>query len=172
MNTCSNYNNYEHEIDLKDLLFSILYRWRSLLLAGLVGMVLIGGYKFATSYENSVVPGQNNEESAKILKEKEAERMRLATMVEYYSESPLMYINSFARPTVEIIYSITITDAKADELYIDPADAIVAAYIIGLDVYDEFNKNGIDGRYAEELYTCDYDIDSNTIQIIASGPDT
>lgn len=171
MNTCNGYNNYEHEIELKDLLFSILYRWRSLLLAGLIGMALIGGYKFATSYENSVVPGQNNEESAKILKQKEAERMRLATMVEYYSESPLMYINGFARPTVEIIYSIAITDAKTDELYIDPVDAIVAAYTIGLDVYDEFNKNGIDGRYAEELYTCDYDVDSNTVQIIASGPD-
>ena len=171
MNTCNDYNNYEHEIELKDLLFSILYRWRSLLLAGLIGMALIGGYKFATSYENSVVPGQNNEEFAKILKQKEAERMRLATMVEYYSESPLMYINGFARPTVEIVYSIAITDVKTDELYIDPVDAIVAAYTIGLDVYDEFNKNGIDGRYAEELYTCDYDVDSNTVQIIASGPD-
>jgi len=171
MNTCSGYNNYEREINLKDLLFSILYRWRSLLLAGLIGLALIGGYKFATSYKTSVVLGQNNEESAKILRQKEAERIRLATMVEYYSESPLMYINGFARPTVEIIYSITITDAKADELYKDSIDAIVAAYTIGLDVYDEFNKNGIEGRYAEELYTCDYDIDSNTIQIIASGPD-
>lgn len=171
MNTCSGYNNYEHEIDLKDLLFSILYRWRILLLAGLIGWVLIGGYKFATSYKNSVVPEQNNEESAKILKQKEAERVRLATMVEYYSESPLMYINSFARPTVEIIYSIAITDAKADELYIDPIDTIAAAYTIGLDVYEKFNKAGINGRYAKELYSCKYDIDSNTIQINAFGLD-
>ena len=38
-------DNYEQEINLKDLLFSVLYRWRILLFAAVAGMILIGGYK-------------------------------------------------------------------------------------------------------------------------------
>ena len=169
MNTCSGYNNYEREIDLKDLLFSILYRWRNLLLAGLIGMALIGGYKFATSYEKSVVPVQNNEESAKELEQKETERMRLASMIAYYNRSPVMNINGFSKPTVKVVYKVDTASAKADELFRDHVDAMIAAYTIELDVYDKFNSTGIDGRYAEELYNCKYDIVSNTIQIFASG---
>ena len=40
------YENSEHEIDLKALFFEMLYRWRSLLLAGLVLAVLLGAFKF------------------------------------------------------------------------------------------------------------------------------
>lgn len=36
-------DNYEQEINLKDLLFSVLYKWRILLLAAVVGMMLVGG---------------------------------------------------------------------------------------------------------------------------------
>lgn len=37
--------DYEQEIDLKDLLFVLLYRWRILLLAAVIGAALLGGYK-------------------------------------------------------------------------------------------------------------------------------
>ena len=37
--------DYEQEIDLKDLLFVLLYRWRILLLAAVIGAALLGGYR-------------------------------------------------------------------------------------------------------------------------------
>lgn len=37
--------DYEQEIDLKDLLFVLLYRWRILLLAAVIGAAFLGGYK-------------------------------------------------------------------------------------------------------------------------------
>ena len=40
------YEDNEQEIDLKEMLFNALYRWRSLLLAGLILAVLLGAFKF------------------------------------------------------------------------------------------------------------------------------
>ena len=40
------YEENEHEIDLKAMLFDVLYRWRRILVAGLIGALLFGVYKF------------------------------------------------------------------------------------------------------------------------------
>ncbi len=40
------YEETEHEIDLKAMLFDVLYRWRKILIAGLIGALLFGVYKF------------------------------------------------------------------------------------------------------------------------------
>ena len=40
------YEDNEQEIDLKEMFFNALYRWRSLLLAGLILAVLLGAYKY------------------------------------------------------------------------------------------------------------------------------
>ena len=45
------YDSYEAEIDLVDLIFHVLTRWRSILLAGLCGLALLGGYKFKKAYD-------------------------------------------------------------------------------------------------------------------------
>ena len=54
------YNNtYEQEIDLKELMFAVLHKWR-IILAFAVGLALVlGGYKAVTSYME-----QNDEETA------------------------------------------------------------------------------------------------------------
>lgn len=39
---------YEQEIDLKDWFFDIVYHWRSILIAALIGAVLLGAYQFAS----------------------------------------------------------------------------------------------------------------------------
>ena len=45
------YNNeYEQEIDLKELLFSVLHKWRSMLLAAVLLAALLGGYKAVSAY--------------------------------------------------------------------------------------------------------------------------
>ena len=38
-----NAEEYEQEIDLKDLFFYMLYRWRLLLLAAVIGAAALGG---------------------------------------------------------------------------------------------------------------------------------
>lgn len=45
------YDSYEAEIDLVDLIFHVFTRWRSILIAGLCGLVLLGGYKFKKAYD-------------------------------------------------------------------------------------------------------------------------
>lgn len=47
----------EREIDLKDLIFSILYRWKRLLIAGLIGLVILGGFKLYKSEKARVAAG-------------------------------------------------------------------------------------------------------------------
>lgn len=45
------YNNeYEQEIDLKELMFSVLHRWRPMVILAVVLMVALGGYKAVTTY--------------------------------------------------------------------------------------------------------------------------
>lgn len=39
------YEENEQEIDLKELLFEALYKWRSLILAGIIGAILLGAYQ-------------------------------------------------------------------------------------------------------------------------------
>lgn len=40
-------NNYEQEIDLKDLMFAVLRKWRLILAAAVLFAVLLGGFKAA-----------------------------------------------------------------------------------------------------------------------------
>lgn len=45
-------NTYEQEIDLKDLMFAVLRKWRPALLVAVILAVLLGGYKLATTYRS------------------------------------------------------------------------------------------------------------------------
>ena len=44
---------YEREINLKDFLFHILYRWRSILAVGCIFCFLLGGYKVAGNFHQA-----------------------------------------------------------------------------------------------------------------------
>ena len=54
-------DTYEQEIDLKDLLFAVLYKWRMILAAAVVLAVVLGGYKALTSYRAMVNPAARAE---------------------------------------------------------------------------------------------------------------
>ena len=45
-------NTYEQEIDLKDLMFAVLRKWRPAILAAVILAVFLGGYKAATTYRD------------------------------------------------------------------------------------------------------------------------
>ena len=53
---------YEPVIILKDLCFELLYRWRSILAAAVIGALLFGGYQYYTgSVKNA--PAQKTQEN-------------------------------------------------------------------------------------------------------------
>lgn len=60
---------YEEEIDLKDLLFHILYRWRSVLLAAVLACALAGGY--ASYYDDNTYPEKRSEVEGRLHGEQE-----------------------------------------------------------------------------------------------------
>ncbi len=70
------YNNtYEQEIDLKELMFAVLHKWRIILALAVALALVLGGYKAVTSYME-----QNDEETAQEAQE-EYEKERNGTKV-------------------------------------------------------------------------------------------
>ena len=49
-------NTYEQEIDLKDLMFAVLHKWRGILLAAVVLGLVLGGYKAYSTNQNQNEP--------------------------------------------------------------------------------------------------------------------
>ncbi len=49
-------NTYEQEIDLKDLMFAVLYKWRVIIGVAVLLAVLLGGYKAVTAYRSVMDP--------------------------------------------------------------------------------------------------------------------
>ena len=44
-------NTYEQEIDLKDLMFAVLYKWRPIIITAVIVAVLLGGFKGMRSFQ-------------------------------------------------------------------------------------------------------------------------
>lgn len=68
-----NSNSYEREIDLKDLMFAVLHRWRLLLAAGVAMALVLGGYKGVFS----AYKGYDSEADQKYEKELELYEQKL-----------------------------------------------------------------------------------------------
>ena len=98
-------DNYEQEINLKDLLFSVLYKWRILLLAAVVGMMLMGGYKTLKVTENRTSTEADEsyeEEFERFIEEKAAVDKTIKNLKasideqnRYITNAPLMQINPY-----------------------------------------------------------------------------
>ncbi len=97
--------NYEQEIDLKDLLFYLLYQWRVLLLAAVLGMAALAGVKVVKSGQSSVKE-EVQQDYDTLMEEYEAEKLAAEKAIEnlqasmeeqnrYIAEAPLMQINPY-----------------------------------------------------------------------------
>ncbi len=49
-------NTYEQEIDLKDLMFAVLHKWKGILLVAIVFAILLGGVKAVMTYRDQRRP--------------------------------------------------------------------------------------------------------------------
>ena len=72
MDNNSTYEQYEQEIDLKDLMFAVLHKWRPVILVAVVLAMLLGGAKGAMTYRQ-----QNDPEVSKETREKYQEELDL-----------------------------------------------------------------------------------------------
>ena len=137
--------DYEQEIDLKDLLFVLLYRWRILLLAAVIGAALLGGYKAVKGNAKQTDLPQT-ESYQEELDNYEREKLAIETSIEnlensmdeqnhYLAEAPLMQINPYkeAFSSADILVEISdITDRGMESL--------LKAYEYGLENGDYIQK--------------------------------
>ena len=126
-------DNYEQEINLKDLLFSVLYRWRILLFAAVAGMILIGGYKAlkvtgdkiatetAEGYEEEFT--RFMEERAAVEKTVRNLKASIDEQNYYIANAPLMQIN----PYNEVISAADVV-VKSKDSTESSMDSLLALY--------------------------------------------
>ncbi len=151
--------DYEQEIDLKDLLFVLLYRWRILLLAAVVGAVLLGGYKGlkGNSSQPEVIQNESYQEE---LEDYEKEKLAIETSIEnlqnsmdeqnrYLAEAPLMQINPYKESISSADVLVEIADIRDRGL-----GSLLKAYEYSIGQGDYVQKTaqviGTEERYIRE----------------------
>ena len=127
----------EREIDLIDLMVEILYRWKGMVLAALVGAVLLGGFSYyksmqaAQSASYTSMPAKEAKEYLERglsatdkfnARQAVASERALERYEEYFEESVLMNLDPNAVPQAVLVYSV---DAKDQT----EAENITALYI-------------------------------------------
>ena len=177
-------NDYEQEIDLKDLLFAVLHKWKPILLAAVVCAVLLGGYKGFTTYQHQNDPEVIAEADEKYQTELETYEKKLETaereienlktdiaeQQEYLEKSVLMNISAYdvgeAKTDLFVKTDYVILPNMAVQ-NINYTDTILKAYKSYLDSAEFLGeiaqKAGIETRYLKELV--DITIGSNMISI-------
>lgn len=182
-----NYNNeYEEEIDLKDLLFFELYKWRSIILIAIIAGVLFGGYKVLTEtvlrQNEEIVTDIDEFEKEKMnydravsIYEKEIENLQemITNQKVYLDNSILMKISSYEKPEASADIFIKLDDSEwlsgVEMVNLDPTDSIVKAYVSNI-VYNIdwkvlTDELGVDDVYLQELVSTSTDYNSNTLHI-------
>lgn len=162
--------NYEQEIDLKDLFFAVLYRWRILLLAAVVGAALLGGYKMMKSAPSAVLEEAQDspEEVASQYEEKQKALENTIEVLEnsveeqnrYIATAPLMQINPYqvSVSTVDVLIEMGGTTSKSG------LESLLKSYRFAL-LNGEYLKTlademGTEERYLKELLSVDISNDA------------
>ena len=115
----------EIDIEMKDLFWEVLRKWRVVLCCMLVGGILLGTFSYVESYKAAnaqptvIPPAKTAEEVMEELNIDELEKVISAVQLkaqidaksQYISESILMQINPFAKDSVIIEYVVDGTDA-------------------------------------------------------------
>lgn len=180
-------NTYEREIDLKDLIFDVLKKWRFIIVTALVFSALLGGYKY--------VKELINHRDAKFVAEA---REEYETSLDRYEQSKKGYERDIENLTASIAYQEAYKEnsvflkidpynegvASADIFIrmpeepqenglivttVDPADSLVQAYASAVQqggfLADRAKKKKIDLVYLRELIKVTTDYNSNMFHI-------
>lgn len=177
--------DYEPQINLKDLLFHILYRWRSILVVALIASVLLGGYKFLSmrkelQSEKSVQQlqqGVKTKEELELNRKIEEKKRQVEELDDYLRESIYINLNPQGIWTASCKYLIkadtSLQNILVQESYMDPVDSILPLYVYPLadateeELLEVFETNK--PEYANELVNVEINTEENTISITAKG---
>ncbi len=174
-------------VDLKDVMFNILYKWREILVVAFVVAILFGGIKTANGIANIVNFEKDEEmqmqynkeielyETNKETYESEIENIsqELESLNQYLQKSVLMQISPYNKPVASAdIYIKTDFKIMPDMVFqnVDYTDSIIEAYVRGI------KQNGLtddwqdimpemDADYISELITFRANYDNNTFHI-------
>ncbi len=190
----NNEEQYEPEIDVKDLFFYILYRWRSIMIVAILLCVLVGTYKTVRNAgltRNTISKKQQDYEldlaryeldkstyERKISDDNE----RLEQQRIYMEKSVLMRLDPYNKPIAGADIFVRLDDAEweglPDNLGIDPTDSLLKMYTsnfsasLDWDAIEELTGN--DSLYLEEILHVGADYNSNmiTVRIVYSDGET
>ncbi len=189
---------YEPTIDLKDLLFHLLYRWRSILLGGIVLCLLLGGYRAVKNLTAPAAETETQEEYEKKVKEYQLalEKYELDQKIYqqnidtyekwldqqnlYMEKSVLMHTDPYNKPVATRVFYVELDKNELEKfqygenLSIDPADYLIRAYTMNFD--DSLWKSletltGVDPTYLSELCAWGADYGTNTFSITVTYSD-
>jgi capsular polysaccharide biosynthesis protein len=186
-------NIYEQEIDLKNLMFAVLRKWRLIVLFAFIFSVLLGGYKCVKELMN-----QNNEEYVAELKEQyitdqtkyeqskkgyesdiESFNASITNQEEYKEKSILLKIDPYNKGTASVDVFVKMSEipesAGITVTSVDFADGVVKAYASAIQqggfLEDISREMGIELIYLKELITVTTDYDSNMLNVSVSYTD-
>lgn len=180
------YNN-EQEIDLKDLSFSILRKWRIVISVTVLLGIIFGGYKYIAERSNmeaSEIEEVNqiyNEELELYNKKKSAYKKqlegledRIFAQEEYLANSTLMSISPYRKPiaTADIFVKISPQEEMiSDGIMSDNADVILNSYVSILNntvntvKFEDKSGNIVNTQYLRELISTDIKYKGNVIKV-------
>lgn len=185
--------SYEREIDLKDLLFFVLRKWRIVLLTALIMAVLSGGYKLG----KGLLEQQNGDYIPSIEKQFESDKkdymqnkdtyesiinnltVNIQHEEEYQEKSILQKIDPYKKWVASVDVFVKTEDIQQENginVYeTDPADSILKAYEStikkGNEIQNLSKEKGLDLIYLKELIRVIPDYQSNMLTITVTDSD-
>lgn len=178
------------EINLKDLFFHILYRWRSILIVALIGAIVLCSYQYLSlkkTHDEGKVTKEERQYQLDVQKyqddlEKNQNIIRVNTKLlqgqnAYQKESIYFQLDAQKVWTARKKYLVKVDQSVLDKLpqgsTIDPADSILSAYTAPLSeaTDDELKEAfGTDKpEYVSELVGTSTRIEDNTITVSVTG---
>lgn len=180
-------NTYEQEIDLKDLIFAVLKRWRFIIITAFVFGVLLGGYKCVKEFmnhRNAEFVAEAQEEYEKDLARYEQSKKGYERNIEnltasiayqeaYKENSVLLKIDPYNKGVASADIFVRMPEEPQESglivTTVDPADSLVQAYASAVQqsgfLADRAKKKKIDLVYLRELIKVTSDYNSNMFHV-------
>ena len=170
---------YQKKTNIRDLFFHILYRWRSILAAALIGALLLGGYAYMsnrnkTKADKTTAAAEETTEAGTLRGNYEASNALyqhlLDDNIQYREQSIVMRINPYQVWKATAAYAVVPdgTDGTAGDSSYDPLYPIAAAY--STLVFDELDINRLKQIYGDT--DLNYINEVVTVKSPASGAHT
>ena len=160
-------STYDQEIDLKDLMFAVLYKWRPVVIAAVVIGILLGGFKAFSTYKSQNDPTVIAEKEADYQKNLEIYEKNKSTgereidnllnditeQQTYLEKSVRMNMSPYDVWEAKIdLFVKTDYVIMPDMVYqnVDYTDTILQA--VGIDQYGVFTEGSKKGWYRTALF--------------------